>query len=86
MEGKRISRTSIQIDRGTEMARGSYGEVRRAMLEGYHSPVAVKELRPTGGAKHRGRMEIVSTCPVSVVYNGLADDRMATLRLLLESF
>lgn len=59
MEQKRVDPLAVHIDETCDVARGSYGEVRRATLDGHAAPVAVKELRPLGNAKQRIRMEIV---------------------------
>lgn len=59
MDNKRVLKTSVHIDEDSDMAQGSYGQVRRATLDGYDLPVAVKELRPAGTNEKRLRLEIV---------------------------
>lgn len=61
VETKRTQRDAVHIDEESDMARGSYGDVRRATLKGLPRPVAVKELRPAGTKRERLRVEIVST-------------------------
>lgn len=43
----------------SDVAGGSYGVVRRARLDGYPLPVAVKELRQAQSGKEQFRVELV---------------------------
>lgn len=54
-----IPTARIIFDRKQPLIRGGFGEVYKAALQGYLTPVAVKQLRPVGTKHERLRVAAV---------------------------